>query len=295
MNDEMQRLDSLQAKYGWLCRLKPRFVADPICRVLGLEGCRTLATLSDGTRLYIDPFSDLGVRLLRTGVYEPSTVAVFKELVRAGYTVVDIGANEGYFSVLAGALVGPTGNVIAVEPQKRLADIIEINLRVNKITWATVVPKAVGGKTGDLRTLHLYSRMNTGMSSMVRKYHSSIRSEVVEFIAFDDLMRAESISHIDFAKIDVEGFEQEVVANLLPLITAGRVKTLFLDYHARLLAERRVDPLSIHHALLKSGMHTRANKSNDLSGYVLYQFVGSSVADGHEVVEPAEPDKAEAI
>jgi hypothetical protein len=114
------------------------------------------------------------------------------------------------------------------------------------------------------------------MSTMVRKYHSSIRSEVVEFVAFDDLLRAGSISHVDFVKIDVEGFELEVVTDLLPLIAAGRVRSLYVDYHAPLLAERGIDPLDINSALLKSGMQIQRRGSDGLSGYVLYQSAHTS-------------------
>ena len=110
---------------------------------------------------------------------------------------------------------------------------------------------------------------------MVRKYHSSIKSEVVEFVAFDDLMRFGHFSHIDFVKIDVEGFEHEVVAELLPLIAAGRVRTLYLDYHATLLAGRKIDPLNMHNQLLRSGMRVLRRKSDDFSGYVLYRLSAS--------------------
>src|SRR5579863_10251352 len=85
-----QRLHALLDKYGWICSLKPRFIADPILRMLDLHGCRTLVTRPDGTRLFVDPFTNFGMQLLRTGAYEPDTVAVFREFIRPGDVVVDV-------------------------------------------------------------------------------------------------------------------------------------------------------------------------------------------------------------
>ena len=57
---------------------------------------------------YADPSSGLGMSLLR-GSYEPGTVAALRKYLRAGATFLDLGANEGLFSVLASELVGPEG------------------------------------------------------------------------------------------------------------------------------------------------------------------------------------------
>lgn len=269
--DPALRLTSLTSRYGWLFNLKPRRLADVIARLLDLNACRSIVNLADGKRLYLDPFSDLGRWLLRDGTYEPDTAAVFAQEIAPGDTVIDVGANEGYFSVVAGLIVGPAGKVISVEPQARLRDIIEINMRLNGVTWHSLVPKAVGGKSGEQRKLHLYSRFNTGMSSIVRKYHSSIATEVIEFISFDDLLRTTGTAKVHFLKVDVEGFEDEVVISLLPMLRSGHIAKLYLDYHARLLTERGLNPAEINSAILDSGMQIKRRESVDFTGYVLYE------------------------
>jgi len=196
---------------------------------------------------------------------------VFAQEIGPGDTVLDVGANEGYFSVIAGLLVGAAGKVVSVEPQARLRDIIEINMRLNGITWSALVPKAVGGNSGELRKLHLYSRFNTGMSSMVRKYRSSTATEVVEFISFDDLLSTAAVSTIDFLKVDVEGFEHEVVQAALPLLRAQKIRKLYLDYHARLLLGRGIEPREIHTSIMGAGMRIKRKESENFTGYILYE------------------------
>ena len=69
---------------------------------------------------WIDPASSQGGALARNGIYEPELLATVKTRLGPGDTVVDVGANEGYFSVVASRRVGSTGRVIAIEPQARL-------------------------------------------------------------------------------------------------------------------------------------------------------------------------------
>jgi FkbM family methyltransferase len=57
--------------------------------------------------------------------------AVLRRYLRPGAVFIDMGANEGYFSVLASGVVGPSGAVIAVEPQSRLQGVIQTNLDAN--------------------------------------------------------------------------------------------------------------------------------------------------------------------
>ena len=73
-----------------------------------------------GVELFCDAADAAVTPGLRSGVYEPHLSAVFERYCTAGMTVVDVGANLGYYSLLASQSVGPSGNVIALEPNSRI-------------------------------------------------------------------------------------------------------------------------------------------------------------------------------
>jgi FkbM family methyltransferase len=116
-------------------------------------------------KFWIDPVSNLGIAI-RQGSYEPGMRAVLENLLGPGKVFVDLGANEGYFTVLAARLTHPSGRVLAVEPQDRLIPIIEMNLHINQLN-ATIMHAAVSDRQ-EVVTLHLSPNTNTGSSGLHR-------------------------------------------------------------------------------------------------------------------------------
>lgn len=73
-----------------------------------------------GFKLYVDPRdTSVGCALLMLGHYEPFASQVFSSLLQEGTTVVDIGAQVGYYTVLSAARVGPSGKVFSFEPEPK--------------------------------------------------------------------------------------------------------------------------------------------------------------------------------
>ena len=115
MNTQDADLARLHARARRLRRLRPAALAS---FALGMLAQRRIVE-AEGMRVLIDPTTHLGDEILGTGTYEPETVRLFRENLRPGDTMLDIGANEGFFAALAGSLVGAAGTVLAVEPQSR--------------------------------------------------------------------------------------------------------------------------------------------------------------------------------
>src|SRR5919199_1067555 len=109
---------------GLLVKLRPEIAASFVKKLLGFK--RTNLVTTEGA-FYVDIASCLGYPLLKTGVYESGMVQVIKTYLKPGNIFVDLGANEGYFTVIASRLVGKAGKVIAIEPQSRLQPIIREN------------------------------------------------------------------------------------------------------------------------------------------------------------------------
>ena len=174
-----------------------------------------------GFRIYAAPDDpDVGYHVAADR-YEPDVTAVFRRLARPGMGVIDIGANIGYFSMLAAALVGPTGHVLAVEPNPHNARMLEASRRLNGYAQITVAQVAAGRATG-LLALHA-AQSNGTTSPPAEDLDALLAATTVPSLRLDDLV--DPGRPIGLIKVDVEGAEytallgcQNLIARDLPTI-----------------------------------------------------------------------------
>jgi FkbM family methyltransferase len=263
MSNQDARL--LRARLGWVNRIRPMALAAWLANVVGPER-RTIVQTSAGAKYFVDPLSLLGQSLVDDGCYEPETEAIFRKHLSEGGHFLDVGANEGYFTVLAASIVGPLGYVASVEPQSRLAEIIQVNLSLNGLQ-ANIFRGALGGQKGSSHELYLSPALNNGYSSLLKRPRFTRRSETITFVDPMALMQGED--GFALAKVDVEGFESEVVQSLLPLMERGKIRALLLDYHASILESRGIVPADIERKILGAGMILKGEPTG-YSGFRLY-------------------------
>jgi FkbM family methyltransferase len=268
-----EALAALAAKWRWLFEMKPRRLGAFLLQAFGPWERRRIANTKVGVRLYVDPFTHLGQQILLEGCYEAETVEILRRQLGPGKVFLDVGANEGFYSAVVGCFVGPSGMVIAVEPQRACRDLIEINLRINKVSWARIYSNAMGGADGQAGTLLSYAPVNTGLSSIVSPYHSTTGTEEFRFVSLERILQETKVARVDLAKIDVEGFEYEVVQSLLPHIREGRVRALLVEYHHAILLRRKLSPMDIHNALLAGGMRAKVGDPQSRNGIGLTHVV----------------------
>jgi FkbM family methyltransferase len=263
-------LSQIREKLGKFTHKRPRKIYEKLLRLLSPDEVRRIVRTERGLLLYINPFNDIGRHILSMGSYEQENEELFRQQIKPGDIVLDVGANEGIFAALFGSLVGHEGKVIAVEPQSRLRDLIEINCRLNDLTNYHLFQNALGGTAGGTARIALYSGLNSGMSSLVKTYNSTTGYEDVAFITIDQILQSCGIDHLDFVKVDTEGFEVEVVHTLLPLIKTGRVGKLYVDYHDAILATRSLSGDELHAQVLKAGMTVVTGSRATKDSYILY-------------------------
>jgi FkbM family methyltransferase len=154
-------------------------------------------------------------RIAHFGVWEPDISAVFEELVRPGDIVLDVGANIGYFSLLASQLTGPSGLVVAVEAWPATVKLLEENIRTNGCDNIRVVNIAASASPGRL-TLYPGPGNNIGRVSMTEQIKTfGGRPLVVEAQPLDALLSPEELRRVSVIKIDVEGGERPILERLL--------------------------------------------------------------------------------
>ena len=281
--DELRRQSR---RLRWIWRIRPSLLAIPLARLLAPDPRRRIVDTPMGLRLYIDPLTHLGKVIAESGEYEPETVEVYKQLVVPGAVVLDIGANEGVFSALAAKLAGPTGFVLAVEPQSRLRNIIEINMRLNGAQRFSILTAAMGGSESAHAPLSLAPSLNSGSSSFVHRSRFYQHTEPVRFTGVEELCRCTGSRHFDLVKVDVEGFEHRVVEALMPLLREGCIRALLVDYHDQLLRQQGIRARDLHRQIIESGFDSSVPVSTDPKSYVLYRSTREGQRVRSRIEEP---------
>ncbi len=228
-----------------LIRIRPAPLASLLKRVLG--NSRIVVSTQQG-RFWIDPASSLGVPLSRDGCYEPGMQKTIEKFLSPGDTFMDLGANEGYFTVIGAKRCGPRGRVVAIEPQKRLLPVIAENLRINGVDWANVVNVAVTDSEG-IATIHLASDINTGSSGLHRSTKYRLPTQQVAARTLAQVLDEEQLAYVDLMKVDIEGFEYEALLGSPDVFRKRRVKALALELHPTILANRKKDTSLINKML----------------------------------------------
>ena len=238
MTSPKQRTHWLACRVGAaLMRVRPAPVAVALKNLLGIR--RIEIPSQEGT-FWLDPASEFGQRLLTIGSCEPELVATMHRLLRPGNTFADIGANEGYFSVVAARLVGPTGRVLAIEPQNRLQEVLHRNFALNAAHNVTLVRSAVSDAAG-VAELNLAPSMNTGATSLMRRTRYALERETVPLRTLTDIFSAAGLERIDLLKMDIEGWEYEAILGSPALFASGAIRAISLELHPDHLRDRGLD------------------------------------------------------
>ncbi|MBK9180783.1 MAG: FkbM family methyltransferase [Acidimicrobiales bacterium] len=188
------------------------------CAVLPRRATLT-AHLTDGTVVRGRNRAGHGGRgaFVHRDALEPE-LAVLDRLVGPGQVVVDVGANTGVYALKAGRLVGPSGTVVAIEPNPDMIGWLQGNVRANGLGNVRVRMLAAGERTG---AATLWENRDAPNSfSLVRRAAGAGFSVLV--VPLDELLAWEGLEHVDLVKIDVEGAEDAVLAGAAGLIERCR-------------------------------------------------------------------------
>ncbi len=163
--------------------------------------------------------------LLLEGPWEPQTTQYIHTTLADGHVFLDIGANSGYFALLASRCVGPRGKVFAIEPNPAMAEQVRQNVARSGLTNVVVEELACSSSAG-VRDLYLGPPGNTGITSLSSANVRSDECVSVNCVPADALVEKYDISRIDLVKIDVEGAELEVLRGMTDILKRFRPKII---------------------------------------------------------------------
>jgi FkbM family methyltransferase len=189
------------------------------------------------------------------GSYEPEQTRLFRETIRPGDTVLDVGAHVGYYTVLSAVLAGPSGAVWSFEPNPANARFLRRHAEINGLRQVRVEQAAVSNAEGT-------ARFDFGTGSGTGHLAAAGALEV-RTLRLDDFCAAHGITP-RAVKIDVEGAEAAVLAGFAATVDSAR-PVIFLSTHGP-------EP----HAACVAWLRAR--------GYVLSPIVGESVETATELL-----------
>ncbi len=176
-----------------------------------------------GRRLYTNLYL-LGKRL-----GEAPEQRLFEAHVAPGMTVVDIGANVGFYTEVFSGLVGAAGRVYAFEPDPFCSAVLRDRVRSFPVPNVRVETLAIGDANG---TATFYSSGRDRAESRTHPFDASVPSETFEVpvVTLDSWCEANQISRVDVVKIDVEGAEVRALQGMRRLIARSAPAGMFIEF-----------------------------------------------------------------
>lgn len=216
-NDEPTAAGQLRSVIATIDR---QCLASPITVRFG-EGDLVLLDL-EGFRLFTDRADvSVSVPIARTGKYEKHLSGFFRRVVKPGMTVVDIGANIGFYTMLFASLVGDDGRVLAFEPNSENCRLLLLTIEANNFRQVTLFPFALAEEMAAL-----YFTPAIGSNGLVLPGRKETLLDpncvVVPSMRLDDIERGQ----VDVIKADIEGAEyralrgaEAIIRRCRPIIT----------------------------------------------------------------------------
>lgn len=166
-----------------------------------------------GALMRCNPSDLIQAYVLHFGIWEPEISHLVEQILRPGDTFVDIGANVGYDSLLGSSLVGPKGQVIAIEASPVTFAKLKENIALNKSTNIRAVNVAVSDRAGTLDLFDLQGANSGAATTLSGKGGKLIAS--VEALPLAQILTPAEMARVRLVKIDVEGAERVILNDLL--------------------------------------------------------------------------------
>lgn len=197
--------------------------------------------LHNGWRIFVDTRSfDVGIHLIFGGAWETMHSRVFERMLFKGAGVLDVGANHGYYSVVAGPLVGTDGLLIAIEANPHLARLVHHSFSINGfLRFGEVHNIAVSDQPTGVVDLILNPTMSGG--GLIQPAVSQLREASaagdgrsrhrVGVTTIDALLGPERLGRIHVVKMDIEGAEGLAFTGMTGLLQRAKPLRILLEYN----------------------------------------------------------------
>lgn len=217
-----------------------------------------------GNRMYVNTelgYGDIGPILLIKGVYEEHETELFRELIKPGMVVLDIGANIGYYTLIASKLVGDDGRVYAFEPDPKNYELLVKNIEINGYNNITPIHKAVSNKSGRIKLF--IDKLSPSLSSFSKDNVLEKAGFLeVETTALDDFFGLTGGDTVNLIKMDTQGAEGLIIEGSERLLRNNNLK-IIMEFWPYGLRNVGTDPLGLLYKLQSYGFEIKPIDKTD--------------------------------
>jgi len=181
---------------------------------------------------------DLGIssELIMFKTHEPLTTKLLSKELKKGMTCLDVGGNIGYYTLLESNIVGNDGKVIAIEPSPPNFKHLKKNLSIQDTKNVDAYNFAAGDVDGEVN--FLVYRESNGSFTIPDGETTNLPGELIKVPAkrMDTFLNEINIEHVDFVRMDVEGYEHHIIEGMKNIIKNS--KPMFqIEVHVTLLGK----------------------------------------------------------
>lgn len=194
------------------------------------------SVMVQGHRMWLDDRDTL--QLAVNQVYEPAETALLKEHLKAGQTFIDVGANIGYYTLLAARIVGPKGKVYAFEPDLNNFKLLVRNIAANGYSNVVPMNQALSNKAG---TARLYINPSNRGDHRIYDSHDGRPSVEVGMTTLDRFFEKLD-KKVHFIKMDIQGAEAAALGGMKGLIRKNKGLKLVTEFSPGSLKAFGADP-----------------------------------------------------
>ncbi len=213
-------------------------------------------------------------RTIFMGCYEPLNTSLFKRILGPGGSAVDVGANIGYFTLLAASLVGKAGKVVAVEAHPHNFQILAEAVERNGIEQVRPVNMGLSDGNGAAQIIMAdQNEFANRTASMIPQ--PGLSGPTVPLHRLDDCLDDWEIDTIDLLKIDVDGFETRVVRGAAESLRVGRIRNIIVELDEHWLRASGTSVAELTNVLEAAGFR--------LAHHPIVSFVMGPLDDRHFV------------
>lgn len=200
----------------------------------------------ENVTLYLNRNDAVLNALLLLGLFEIPETILFKKILKRGMVFLDVGANIGYYSALAGYLVGKEGTVISIEPEEKNFVLLQKTVQANPGAHYHLFKIAAAAE--EATSEFFVSEENCGDNRLAGNERPDDAQEwktvMVPCTSVDKLIRDHHLPLPDVIKVDVQGFEAEVIKGCKELLQRKKTLVLMIEFWPDGLRSAGTDPIA---------------------------------------------------
>lgn len=199
-------------------------------------------------KMFVDVSNKAAKSYIIDGSIENFETLLFKNELRRGMTVVDIGANWGYYTLIASSIVGENGRVFAFEPEPKNYEILLKNIKINNCNNVVAFKKACSNKSG-YGKLFISSEMASHSLYYAEDKNHYIE---VELVTLDEIFK-EKEKTIDIIKMDIEGGEMTALEGMINILLKNDKIKIFTEFYPDKIRASGYTPENFINRLIEYG------------------------------------------